>query len=117
MLKKPTNPNKVKLDPIFPMPAGAEDVFVYTRQIDSNLSDAQELDELVLDSGEFIDDTGDNVDDGTGTSDFDLATPDSFVIATQTLRRSTGGVHVVDVVFAIEEVPGATDYEVEIAKI
>lgn len=109
MPRKAVQPNKVPLDPIFPIPVGAEDVFVYNRD-GADLSG--DYDATSEDLG-IVDDVYDSVTDVDSTL---LGVPDSFVIESQTVRRASGGVIVIDVVVAIDDVPGAVDYDLQVVK-
>jgi hypothetical protein len=107
MPAKPTQPNKIKLDPVFVIPPGAEDIFVYSRDnADHDFS---------LDDGEGILD-GDVQESVTDADSSDLGTPDEFEIVSQTPRRASGGVLVIDIVVSIDDVPGATDYDIQVVK-
>jgi hypothetical protein len=50
-------------------------------------------------------------------SAFYLDTPDTIIIFDQKLRRAPGGQQVVDVTIDVEEIIGALEYEVQIAKV
>lgn len=102
MLKKPATTNKIRLDPMFVIPAGAEDLFVYTKAQD---------DVTQFDVEDITFDVDDSVTDADSTF---LGVPDNFSILSQTVRRSSGGQLVIDVVIEIDDVPGATDYDVQV---
>lgn len=68
--------------------------------------------DIDIQSESFDDDSSMLPEDSTGDS---LDTPSSFVIISQTVRTDPQGNQVVDVVLDIEEVSGATDYQVRIA--
>ena len=57
-------------------------------------------------------------DDGYDDQD-DLAldTPEDFQIISQTLRRGPGGQQVVDIVIQVEDIAGATNYEIQVTKV
>lgn len=107
MPAKPTQPNKIKLDPVFVIPPGAEDIFVYSR-------DNADPDLFAFDDGSVDVVIDDSVTDADST---DLGTPDEFSIVSQTVRHGSGGALVVDVVIGIDDIPGATDYEVQVVKV
>lgn len=113
MPSKPNPSNKVKLDPIFPVPVGAEDIFVYNRDNADPMDPGS--DSITVDDLSIIDDLAfdNSVTDADASA---LGVPDSFSIVSETIRRASGGVVVVDVVVGIDDVPGATDYDVQIVK-
>lgn len=112
-MAKASQPSKIEIDPIFRIPEGAEDIFVVGRDSADGVNDDIEGQVSVDIFGLDIDSS--EVDDVTFT-DNDLGTPDNFFIESQVIRRSTGGQMVVDVVLAIDEVPGATNYEIQVVK-
>jgi hypothetical protein len=82
------------IDPVFRIPEGAEDEFEYT---DGRVAEEQ------------FDDVDDSELTGAG-----LATPDTFIIISQTIRRGTGKQQLVDVIFETDDIAGATKYEISI---
>lgn len=79
--------------PVFRIPEGAEDEFEYT---DGRVAEEQ------------FDDVDDSELTGAG-----LATPDTFIIISQTIRRGANGKQqLVDVVFETDDIAGATKYEI-----
>jgi hypothetical protein len=85
------------IDPVFKIPTGAEDDFEYSM----DRLDSQDIEE-----------PEENPDIVSG-----LATPDTFTIISQKIRRGDGNQQVVDVVFETEAIPGAIKYEVRVAKV
>lgn len=84
------------IDPLFAIPEGAEDEFEYS--------------DTLLDIEDEIDETDDiGVDEG-------LETPSEFTIISQTIRRGDGNHQFVDVVFEVDDVDGATKYEIKVTK-
>lgn len=118
MANRPVNPDKIPLDTYFQIPPGAEDVFVYTKiDFDPGETDFSEDTGTVTDDtdeGTIIDDT----DDDGGDSDSGLETPDVFSIISETIHRANNGTaKLVDVVVKIDDVDGATDYEIQVVKV
>ena len=59
----------------------------------------------------------DLVDEGTGSGAPDkLQVPDGFRIVSQKVRKLRDGSQVVDVVLYVDDVPGATKYELRVTK-
>lgn len=112
-MPKPRQPHKIKIDPLFLIPDGAEDIFVYSRDGVEQVDDFATADVNVEILGLGLDDS----DEGSGElTDDSLGAPDNFSIISQTVRRAGGGQLVVDVVLGIEDVPGASDYDVQVIK-
>lgn len=111
-MARPTTPSKIKLDSVFVIPPGAEDIFVYTR--DSEGINANNV---------YGPDTGGGsaaqvISGGTAPAATDnTLLPPTFSIVSQIVRTASGGQQVVDVVFEITEVAGATGYDIEVVKI
>jgi hypothetical protein len=112
---KGKKPNQIKVQQIFSIPQGAEDEFAV-------VGDDWEVDDgygVETQSGDF-----DVIDLGEGAYDstFDevqailLDTPTAFTVIDQRLRRSPGGNFVIDVVIQVEDIDGATNYEMQITK-
>lgn len=102
MASRPVSKEKVQIDPIFPIPSGAEDEFAVSR------------------SKKIIDDTVDLVifDDGTGTGgDGSPDTPSIVGVVSQKLRRGQNMQFVVDVVIQVDDVNEAEHYEIQVTKI
>lgn len=97
----------VDFDPSFDIPVELKNARIYRdpsmQVIDGADTDINIQDETLDedDSQEDIEEPGDALD-----------TPQSFVVISMTPRTSPEGNQVVDVVIDIEDVPGATDYEV-----
>ena len=100
---------KKQLDPLFTPPVGAEDSFEVntTKVIISPERSGVGVPGI----------TGTQTVDIGGENSFVLETPDSIYIYDQRLRRAPGGQQVVDVVIEVEELVGAIEYEVQIAKV
>jgi hypothetical protein len=103
MAKRSTSSDKVRIDPIFPIPEGSEDQFVREDMdvLEGNVESADLS---------FLADFDDSVETG-------LEIPQDFTIVSQTLRRAPGGQQVVDVVIEVPDVIGATNYEIQVAKL
>jgi hypothetical protein len=103
MAKRSTSSDKVRIDPIFPIPEGSEDQFVREDMdvLEGNVESADLS---------FLADFDDSVEIG-------LEIPQDFTIVSQTLRRAPGGQQVVDVVIEVPDVIGATNYEIQVAKL
>lgn len=119
MTSKATTPNKTVLDPVFPIPLGAEDAFVYSEQ--TAFITAPEDDSLGQEFGTGdevgLDDTEGSSEDFEGSNETLLDTPTDFVVFSQTLRRAPGGQQVIDVVVDVEDVSGVTNYEFQVTKV
>jgi len=108
MAKKAKHPNKLVLDPMFAIPRGAEEDFVYSNVPFSNLDDALDFSDSGINPDEqFLIDT--TIDGGFG-----LDTPEDFTVVSQTLRRMDDGTYVVDVVLNVTDVAGAIEYESQV---
>lgn len=59
----------------------------------------------------------DDLDVPGGFGNEGVAIPDSLVVISQTLRTLKNGQEVVDVVFEVENIPGATKYELRVTKV
>lgn len=74
------------------------------------------VDEFVFDDtppeGTVSGDAGDSVDE----SEFGIATPKVIKIISQDVRKNKSGDQIVDVVFEVEDVPGAEKYEFRVTK-
>lgn len=108
---------KTLVDPLFIIPPGSEDEFVFSRE--GTDGEIQVIGDDFSDDGE---DLGDDYDDGfddddTDDDEFTLDTPQDFEVITQTIRRAPGGQQVVDVVIECEEIDGATNYEIQVVKL
>lgn len=105
MAKRSTPSDKIKIDPLFVIPEGAEDQFVYSTEGTDGI---------------FFEDVFDSFDeDGTEEEDGEsggLGVPESFSIVSQKLRRAPGGQQVVDVVIETDDIEGAVKYEMEVTK-
>lgn len=113
MPNKPSRTNQIKLDPIFSIPAGAEDIFVFSKD-NPNLTD--DLWDFVNDDLTLVDDS--IIDDSvTDTDSTELGVPDDFTIESQNIHPNKGGTTVVDIVVAIDDVPGADGYEIELVRV
>lgn len=119
MAKRVTSADKILLDPLFSVPEGAEEV--YTKEKEQSEVDIETADITSI-ADEFGDDYYDDTDNGNVGDDDDLgdqiilSPPENFVVFDQDLRRAPGGQMVVDVVIAVEDVPGAETYEFQVSK-
>lgn len=109
MSKRQSAQPKRVLDPLFTPPTGAEDSFHVDTTKVVIVPQAQGVGINGL--------TGVNVVTSGDESKFALDTPDAIYIIDQKLRRAPGGQQVVDVVIDVEEIIGAVEYEVQIAKV
>lgn len=101
---------KRQLDPLFTPPTGAEDSFhVDTTKVIIAPSQSPGVGVQGI--------SGMPIVDMNGESSYTLETPDAIYIYDQKLRRAPGGQQVVDVVIDVEELVGAIEYEVQIAKV
>lgn len=98
MAKREVAAKKTRVDPLFVVPPGSEDEFVYS----SEMSDY----DAFLDS-----------DEGEGTTSGELAVPQNFTIVEQILRRAPGGQQFVDVVIETDDIEGAVSIEFQISKV
>lgn len=111
---------KILIDPLFAIPEGAEDEFVFSREgTDVEFGDGTEgidFDDS-FDSAETLESDYD-YDDGDGDEyQTPLATPENIQVVSQVIRRAPGGQQVVDVIIQVDDVEEATDYEVQITKV
>ena len=78
------------------------------------------VDELEYDDNNFEYSSEDFEDSGDGTDDTDYAdrldTPQILGIINQFIKEDDSGKEVVDVVFNVEEITGATDYHFRVTK-
>lgn len=115
MARRSTSNDKIRIDPIFQVPEGAEDEFAYTREVPLSEDEFDNLDGLIDVSLQDITDYVE--DDSDDTTFLVLDVPDDFVVFSQTIRRSPGGQQVVDVILQVEDIIGAENYEVRVTKI
>lgn len=95
------------LDPIFTPPTGGEDAFeTGPARVNEPAPVGIGIDGI----------TGVPVTQPEGPTTYALDTPDAIYIIDQKLRRAPGGQQVVDIVIDVEEIIGALEYEVQIAK-
>lgn len=123
MAKRSTPSDRILVDPLFSIPEGAEDQFVFSREgTDTN----EVLDEFgnALEGADVIDDgfsdTGVEYDFDDGEGDLDgetLEIPNDFKIISQKIRRAPGGQQVVDIIIECEDVEGAAKYEMRVTKV
>lgn len=99
-------PKKALVDPIYRIPPGAEEAFGYSR--DFQFVDEDSAEEVLI--TDFDEDSPES--DASG-----LSTPTTFSIVSQTVRRAPGGAIRIDVVIEVEDIDGATNYEVQTAKV
>jgi len=96
------------VDPIFPIPKGAEDEIVHT---------STEPRIIRPDMAVGLGDVRPQQVNPEGSEVYYLQPPESFVVFDQKIRRAPGGQQVVDIVLSVEDSPGASEYEVQIAKV
>jgi hypothetical protein len=104
MVKRVPSPDKIVIDPLFPLPEGAEDEFVLSREnTDTQLYFEDEVDDT------FYDDGSDDIEE--------LVAPNDLEVIKQTVTSVKGGNEVVDVVFRFTTVEGAKSYELQVTKV
>ena len=96
MDKRFTPYGKTIIDPLFAIPDGAEDEFVYA---EDSLIDVDESTVILAD-----------LDDGLGI-------PENFKIISQTVKRTSNGTAVIDIIIEVEDVEGAVSYEMKAVKV
>lgn len=117
MAKRSTPVSKIVIDELFNIPEGAEDQFVYPdEEVETFAVEDSAQDVLESDYDVYYEDY--EYDDGSGDDNGEeLVSPEDFTIVSQTIRRGPGGQQVVDIVVEVEEVFGATNYEIQVVKI
>ena len=118
MAKRTTPSDKVVIDPLFGIPEGAEDQFVYSE--DEYFYDDETYGDLLTEESLLEIEYEDYIEYDDGYDDQDdlaLDTPEDFQIISQTLRRGPGGQQVVDIVIQVEDIAGATNYEIQVTKV
>ncbi len=114
MAKRSTPSDKIKIDPLFVIPEGAEDQFIYPKE----LTDDEDAFLLTEDLSEDFERTEYEYDEGDDDEDdSELGIPNDFTIVSQKLRRVPSGQHVVDVVIKVEDIEGAVKYEIQVTKV
>lgn len=115
MAKRSIATRKTLIDPLFALPPGGEEEFVFSR--DTADGDIGNITDDDFYDGDDVDD--DDYDDGeTPDNDFALDTPEIVgILPPQILRRAPGGQQVVDIVLEVEEVLDATTYEIQVDKV
>jgi hypothetical protein len=110
-----TTSDKTLVDPIFQIPAGAEDVFEYSA--DSINYELLSVEDVTVEDG-AADDSTTTTDgsSGDGVTNTKIGVPKNLKVVSQTLRRAPGGTIVVDVVIQIDTVSTATGYDVQVTK-
>lgn len=93
----------IKIDPMFNIPPGMDEI-EYKDEIDADSLGEALFNELY------------GNEDGEGEDDLPPA-PEVIEIVSQKLRRIKGGTDVVDVVFEVEEIEGAAEYELRWVKL
>lgn len=92
---------------------GKRDEFV----LDAVFDRPEGVDEFVFDENE-PDSTAEAFDTGAVLEDvFGLATPEVLRIISQDVRKNKAGQQVVDVIFEVQDIPGATKYEFRVTKV
>lgn len=109
MAKKSVTPKQVKIDPMFFIPEGVEDIdYIEESDISSVDFDAEDDEELPAD--EYV--SEDDVDYSENPE-----TPLVLSIIEQKLRRAPGGQMVVDVVLDVDADESMSNYEFRVSKI
>lgn len=105
MVKRVPSTDKVRIDPLFPIPEGAEDQFTFTREN----TDTQAY--LLEDQSEetFFEEGAAEVEE--------LMAPTDLEVLKQTVTVVKGGADIVDVVFRFTPVEGAVNYELQVVKL
>jgi hypothetical protein len=109
---------EVTVDPRLFVPDGVIDVQAKSTEIDpDNPVDVPELDVVDETTGEGV--IYDSFDDaGRDSTDNDtLPAPQSIEVVQQDVKFGPDGSVLVDVIIAVEEAPGITDYEVRVTKV
>lgn len=106
------SPHKTLIDPIFAIPPGAEDEFIYS----DNQPDLDYL-ESVVGSTDAPIDISEYIEEDYETDNNTLEVPDEFYVAQQILNRAPGGQQTVDVVVVVEDIFGATNFEAKVTKL
>lgn len=112
-------PNKTPIDPLFTIPAGAEDEFTFSREFVDNEAefDMPSLTEVGDDFSQTdFEDYVEQDSDGEQTY-FTLDTPNEFSVISQIIRRTSSGQMVVDIVVQVEDVLDALTYEIRVTKV
>lgn len=105
-----TTPSKILIDPMFQVPPGSEDNFTTVNPVPVRPTTDKSLTNI---SGSMAANTGDPLVEPM----FLLQPPDAIVVIDQKLRRAPGGQQVVDITIDVEEIIGALEYEVQVAKV
>jgi hypothetical protein len=107
---------EVVLHPTFFFPPGVVD-------ISSGTSESTDEDDVTYDDSASVDVVTDSAEDSTETTIIDddgsaeqLPTPQWMTIISQEVRISSDGKAVIDVVIELEDVTGATEYDVRVTK-
>lgn len=94
----------IKIDPMFPIPVGVDElVYADNDEVDG-------LAALALDELYGSDNDGDTDGDG-------IPVPDILGIISQKMRRTKAGNQVIDVLFDVEDIEGAVKYELRVVKL
>lgn len=103
MSRKSRPVKKITVDPAFAPPIGADDYIKFSNESLVYKSESEEtFEEEVLE--ELI---TEDADGGGG-----LTPPTSFTVVSQTFRRTASGQMVVDLIIMVDDVQGATEYEI-----
>ena len=117
MAKRATSPDKILLDPLFPIPEGAEETFTRAKEQSDIDIETHDITSIADDFGEGYFDEGEiDPDLGNDTEPIVLDTPTDFAVIDQKIRRAPGGQMVVDIIIEVEDIDGATNYEVQVTK-
>jgi len=113
MASTPVQRKVTPIDPMFPIPAGVDELVYSTHS---------EIDSLRETVGPVDSYTGSPVDPSIGSpiaqpGQTTVATPSVIGVVSQQVRRAPSGENVIDVVVAVDDVAGATKYEFRVTKI
>ena len=118
MAQRSNQTDKIQVDPLFIVPEGSEDEFVYTRDYVDEDETGDPDTALNFVEYDYNDDTSADYDDGSDDAEGDnLATPEDYTIVSQALRRAPGGQQVVDIIIAVEDIDQAVNYEIQVVKV
>jgi hypothetical protein len=93
---------RTPLNPNFPIPPGAEEVFVYDE--DFELSEGDTEDSIASD------------DDSDSDEDIEeLSTPEEFTVIGQNARMGQDGSVVIDLIIDVEDIDGVVQYDTHVA--
>lgn len=108
MSRKSRPVKKITVDPAFAPPIGADDYFKLSNQSLVYASEADASDTEDPELQEIYDESEDGLVSG-------LVPPSTFVKVNEVFRRTASGQMVVDLTIQVEDVQGATEYEIRSA--